>query len=261
MTTTTKTTHVQKHYFRELPPFRVDGQTKPSEIASCAETPEKALAHCSGGDEQWAYVRTEELPYVHAERAHAIADALPGDWEAKPQSEEHPESGWYLQRADGLRLFLSPPGCHNRTAFGVSLSGRSRKNGPQYVEVYDDKGQRVCHPSINVGATKEPAQMAKDIDRRLLADAERVHKLIEEKLAGEGEYERLKLEALREFCAAVKIEMPTDYHSHAPRFTDYAGKMEFMVNTGDSIDLKFRSLRRADAIALAHLAKTAGLLK
>lgn len=241
MQTTQSNLCVHKHFFSGL-----DYKGEQTEICSCGETVEKALKSCSGGADQWSYVRTEEIPYKWGVLANDVAACLPGQWEAKPISEEYADCNFSLIRDDGLTLFMAGPGYSHKDAFQFSLSA-PRKDG-RYVEVYDDKHNRIPCPSINVGGGKSAEQMAKDVGRRLLPDAERVAALVAAKIDAENDFTAKRVATLKALCAALGVEVPSDYHSKETRFSGYADSLDFEVNSGDSVTIKLRSVPLAVAL-------------
>jgi hypothetical protein len=124
-----------------------------------ADTVERAIAKCSNPD-QWRYVSTEEVPYVHEPAVKAISEALGPNWRTKPVSDERPDCNIWLVRDDGLTLYSSSPdrfGQKGMWTFGLVLPNDYYYN-------------RVA--SVNIGATKTPAQIAAGIRNRLLPKAE-----------------------------------------------------------------------------------------
>lgn len=175
----------------------------------------------------------------------------------RPASVEHASCGWYLERADGLRLFLSGPNYEHRDAFKFLLSAPTRKKGRSYVDVYDPQTRnRIPHPSIKVGAGKDPAQMAKDIGRRLLPEAERVHGLVVATLAKEEDAEAGRLKTLEALCAELGMPIPRDHYSKEPvfsgRMSGPSERLEFEVDSADAVTLKFYNLSQAMALRIAE---------
>lgn len=115
--------------------------------------------------------------WTNVATAKAVASHLAGDWTVRPMPHcTDPSSPFLLARADGLTLFFSLRSAWNKPDKG--LCSYYRPSGPDNarVSVYEN-GKQLPDPSIHFSVTKTPEQMAKDITRRLIPDAERVHAL------------------------------------------------------------------------------------
>lgn len=231
---------IQKHYFRAI--NEPDG----GEFASYAETPEKAKAQFTRNGEGYEYTRSEELPYNHTDIALAIADALSGEWEASPQSNEYAQCGWELRRDDGLTIYLSGPSYDHKTQFRFGLSA-PRHNG-HYVEAYDGN-ERLNHPVIGCGIAKTPEQMARDIERRLLPDAERVNGLVLARIASMIASENAQSaswKAVHKALGKLAADDPARRN-----FNGYFDGGSFEVHSGGSVTFKLYSLDADKATKLA----------
>lgn len=139
------------------------------EVAVAAPNLKAAIDRCSGPAENWEFVRETEEDYVLAPLAAAIAAELPGQWAIEPNSDEYANCNFYLVRADGMKLMVAAPSYSHKNKFHIFLSP-PRDDG-QWIGVYVNGTKLEC-PSINVSETKSPVQIARDIERRLLPDAE-----------------------------------------------------------------------------------------
>lgn len=136
-------------------------------------------------DVSFGYVikSVESASYEHASLAQEVVAHLPGVWSIEPTDRRH-DCNFRLIRADGLRLWFSPIGRYDRPGKGyVSYDRlRDRKNG--WIYAYDADHKEILDPSIKYALTKSPEQVAKEIARRLLPDAEALHAQVVERLAG-----------------------------------------------------------------------------
>lgn len=160
-----------------------------------------------------------------------------------------------LQRADGMNLWF-----HSRynTPDKINVSyGNTEKS---YVTVYENHS-KLDYPSINVSADKDASKIAKDIVRRLLPDAEKVHKLVLQTVAAEKAYVDGKTKTiydLASFCDTI----PTRRHSNqelSGEVSPYEGIKqfsncgygEFQVNGENSVSLKLESMSKNVALKVA----------
>lgn len=223
-------------------------------IAAFGPTPEAALATCSESCQTYLHhIATEVLPYNHAERAVAVSAALPGDWTAKPASDEYADCAFYLTRADGLTLYLNGPNYSNRSAYTVSL------NPPRYegmtVDAYEMTAsgwQRITSPTIGTSAMKTPEQTAADITRRLLPHAEKHHAatlatIARRKASNDAQNTSAEL-------MAVELGTPrrTDYHTKKPATDGHLHALDWKANEGGSVDFKINSCSPETAVHIAR---------
>ena len=214
-----------------------DGDT----VAAHGNSLKDAQDNCSGGASKWKHDHTEKRPYTHATLIASIVAAMPG-WDAEPQSIEYVNCNWYLVREDGLRLFVSMPSYSHKNKLQVSLSA-SRHNGC-LPEVYDN-GKRLSPPSIGVGAMKTPAQIAKDIMRRLLPDAEKYNELAVAVIKARDAAALKQAEVYAAICKAF---------NETPRHRDHNGYFSggsFEVLPGGSASFKLYSVPADKAVAVA----------
>lgn len=159
-----------------------------------------------------------------------------------------------LQRADGMNLWFLTR--YNPNKITVKY-GNSEKS---YVTVYENHS-KLDYPSINVSADKDVSKIAKDIVRRLLPDAEKVHKLVLQTVAAEKAYVDGKTKTiydLASFCNTI----PNRRHSNqelSGEVSPYEGIKqfsncgygEFQVNSENSVTLKLESMSKNVALKVA----------
>ena len=159
-----------------------------------------------------------------------------------------------LQRTDGMNLWFLTR--YNPNKITVKY-GNTEKS---YVTVYENLS-KLDYPSINVSADKDVSKIAKDIVRRLLPDAEKVHKLVLEKVAAEKAYVDGKTKTiydLASFCNTI----PNRRHSNqelSGEVSPYEGIKqfsncgygEFQVNSENSVTLKLESMSKNVAFKVA----------
>jgi hypothetical protein len=112
-------------------------------------------------------------PFSPLTFAASVAQALGSAWSAAPAyPEPRQDSPADLTRDDGLRLWIS---CARNGRVEISLD-RPRDASGSYPSLWNDAG-KVGDPLITVNVTRSADAVAKDLLRRLLPDAERVHGL------------------------------------------------------------------------------------
>jgi len=121
-------------------------------------------------------IKTESATFNFAKQSQEIAAHLPKEWEIAPAWPDDPKSPFYLTRDDGLQLFLRLTDTYREKDKGSASYSRPKDSQGRYVSIYDD-GKSVREPSIGFALTKTPQEIAKDITRRLIPEAERVHVL------------------------------------------------------------------------------------
>jgi hypothetical protein len=169
--------------------------------------------------ETWEYVSSESIPYKHGEFCVAVAQALPGNWVAKPLSDEHADCNFYLIRDDGLRLFASAPGWSHKTNWQFSFaSNRYLRHRPTPITVNPDRGAQT---------------VAKSIANRLLKSAEQAHAEVTAQAAAEAKAKAAQTNALSE----VNAHLGTNYGT---RFYHKDATVE--VREGGRIHLELHSI-------------------
>lgn len=162
-----------------------------------------------------------------------------------------------LQRADGLNLwFYSRYNTPDNSLITVKY-GNTEKS---YVTVYENHN-KLDYPSINVSADKEASKIAKDIVRRLLPDAEKVHKLVLEKVAAEKAFFDGKAKTINDL-ASICNTAPNRRHNNngltgevspyegIKQFSN-CGYGEFKVNSENNVTLKLESMSKNVALKVA----------
>lgn len=245
-TTQDKPAHTLRRYRMEAIPGAANGSSA-EWVHVYARTEAKAYRDVSGGAEAWKITGFEDLPYKHAERAAAVAAALGAGWAIEPMSDEHPDCAFRLISPEGARFYFSPPNYDHKGAFRVGYSGPRSLDG-SYLYAYDSAGNRLSDPAINLSENKTPEQMAKDITRRLLPQAAKVHAIKLARLENERQAADSRLAALRELCAAFGIAIPLD-HSGRPRFVLYHSRGEFELDSSGDVRAKL-TIPRSDIPAL-----------
>lgn len=211
MKTQTTLPQITKHFFSK--------KSDPDyTISVCAPTKEEAHTRDRmSSPEEFTFSYTEKINYLHAQIAFDTCTALGSNWKAVPISDEYKESGFYLKRADGLTLFFSPPSYSHRNKFHVSYS-RPRHNG-SWFELYEKDAsgylQKVSDPSANLSETKTADQLAKDISRRILPEAEKVHKLALERIAYENSAKDAQQASALRVSVAVNKPLQSKYQGKA----------------------------------------------
>jgi len=160
-----------------------------------------------------------------------------------------------LQRADGMNLWF-----HSRYNTPDKITVKYGNTEKSYVTVYENYS-KLDYPSINVSADKDASKIAKDIVRRLLPDAEKVHKLVLQTVAAEKAHVDGKTKTiydLASFCDAI----PNRRHSNnelSGEVSPYEGIKqfsncgygEFQVNSENSVTLKLESMSKNVALKVA----------
>ncbi len=203
----------------------------------------------------YEYVGTEEVAYLYIELAEMIAQALTAKWIAYPQSDEHANCNWNLQRYDGVTLYLTGPryGGMDKFHFGASLP---RDNG-SYVEPRDEQGNKISVPEIGCSVKKSPEQMAKEIERRLLPQAELAHDAVLKQIAHNNSNRAAQAVAIDQIADAAEVNRPkVNYSNQRPIYVD--GLVMTVSPAGESVQLTgYVDIDKAIRIA-AVLAKGKG---
>jgi hypothetical protein len=186
-------------------------------LTVCTATPQN-LSH----PERWAYVSSESIPYKHGEFCAAIANALPGNWVAKPLSDEYADCSFYLIRDDGLRLFALAPGWSHKTnwQFSFAVSGtRCLRSQPKPITVNPARGATI---------------IAKSIANRLLQPAEQAHAEVVAQEVAEAKAKAARTEALAEINAQLGTNYGTQfYHKDATIEVREGGRVSIQLHSID----------------------------
>ncbi len=108
-----------------------------------------------------------------------IGKELPGDWVVtKAYSDDSNPERMHLTRSDGVRLYLSNSRNWGKNGkMSIMNSAPVGKDGRNFIGVYHNGNKVETTHKIYVSESKSPAQIAKDIVKRLLTEAENIHKL------------------------------------------------------------------------------------
>ena len=147
-------------------------------------------------------------PFSPLAFATAVASSLGSNWTVStpahliewPGEERAPT---YITRADGLKLFVSNA-YKNRVE--ISLS-RPRDASGSYPSLWADAG-KVGDPVVSVNVTRSADAVAKDLARRLIPDAERVHALALAAVAQADEYASAQRRATVKACDVRAVLNP-----------------------------------------------------
>ena len=164
---------------------------------------------------------------------------------------EEGNSRGYLTREDGLALYFSFDGYGNKGKIRIAYFCGDLNRGA-YVTVYDDKYQRVSYPSINVSMTKTAVQVARDIEKRLMTDAVRVHGLVLKSIDDSQNFVDGRKAATIRLAALLGTEPKRDHYSKEMTYEidpfvnvkSFAanGYGEIRVSSADSIELNLKSM-------------------
>jgi hypothetical protein len=160
-----------------------------------------------------------------------------------------------LQRADGLNLWF-----HSRYNTPDKITVKYGNTEQCYVTVYENHN-KLDYPSINVSADKPAEKIAKDIARRLLPDAEKVHKLVLEKIAAENAFVDGKTKTINDLASICNTAPNRCYNKNdltgevspyqgIKQFSN-CGYGEFKVNSESSVSLKLESMSKNVALKVA----------
>ena len=160
-----------------------------------------------------------------------------------------------LQRADGMNLWFLT---RYNTPGKITVKYGNSENS--YVTVYENHN-KLNYPSVNVSADKDASKIAKDIVRRLLPDAEKVHKLVLEKVAAEKAHVDGKTKTiydLASFCDTApnrrhsnnELSGEVSPYQDIKQFSN-CGYGQFQVNSENSVSLKLESMSKNVALKVA----------
>lgn len=174
----------------------------------------------------------------------AIAAHLPGLWVVVPRwnidTQAIDPTCAKLKRDDGLVLSVHAGGYHGAGKVNISLSRPTGKNNAR-VDVWEGSNH-LSDPSINASDTKTPEQIARDIARRLLPDAEKVFLLVNERIAADKAYHDKRAALVTDLCSVVNAELPTQNREIVNLGNDAAhGYGHFRVSS-DTVDFELRSI-------------------
>ena len=178
-------------------------------------------------------------------QAQHIAEYLDGRWTVTPCPYEH-IAGADLQDMEGAHLYIGTVSeGYGQPITKLHIKGELPKNikGEEpYVEGYGQFGKRM--PSINVSRSKTAAQIAADIERRLLPEYLEILALAQQRVAESNTYYN-KTESMAAQIAKLIEADPSDlrgnkvhfYHSPFPIFQESLGDAEV---SDDDVKLTLR---------------------
>lgn len=133
--------------------------------------------------------------------------ALPGQWAVSMREEDAHRAT--LTRADGFTLYVTAGGYNNvnRLRFGYSRPRDDHASNGGYITLYEGHN-RLSDPDITAADSKTPTQLAGDIARRLLPEAERIHALALAYLAQQTAARNARNATAERIAAALGQPMP-----------------------------------------------------
>ncbi len=173
------------------------------------------------------------MEQLAAQVALALSAETGDSWAARPvynDGDAYRASHQYLVRSDGLRLWMSGPDWSGKDRLTVM---HSPDNDLSRVGAIYDGGARVEPPnSISVSALKNPAQIGRDISRRLVADASIYFEKLKAQHAKDCEAANARLAFFHKLGAASggKLHFEWDSTKKAPDLT----RPRFSVALGGS---------------------------
>ena len=204
------------------------------------------------------------LPQIAA----AIARELPGSWSAAPVYSGENANQYLTRSGDGLKLFFagSSGGWAAKGRLRVSFSRPRDKRG-ETVALYESAPRygQISDPEISVAETKSPAEIAKDIARRLLPDAETVFAMAQKVIEERAEYHARKLAALQRVAEVTGNPLEKSRHTGEMRetFSFYHGETrlgDVQVNSATSIRATIDADSSARVAALVAFLKSPAYL-
>lgn len=173
--------------------------------------------------EMWEHVSSESIPYKHGEFCAAIANALPGNWEAKPVSVHHADCNFYLIRDDGLPLLASAP-----------LEWMNKANWEFSFAVAGNRYLRNRPKPITVNPARGATIIAKSIANRLLQPAEQAHAEVVAQEVAEAKAKAAQTDALSGINRALGTNYGTQfYHKDATVDVREGGRVSIQLHSID----------------------------
>lgn len=189
-----------------------------------------------------------------------IGRNLPGEWSALGGDVDVFMHS-ITRTSDGLTLGLRKNMYGNDGKTHIFYCRKPDKDGETHTLWEKDAGGRISDPSINVSNTKSPSEVAKDIARRLLPEAERVHGLVLTANKESEQFQFDKTALINKLAEVCETEPDVDYQTKLlnGKVKPYAGVEEFKqhgygqfsVNSGDSVHLELHSMSSRTAILVA----------
>ena len=159
--------------------------------------------------------------------------------EGNSESNSHNYGVVGVRPSDNLRLFIWT--ATNRGKFEVT---HSLRNELHEVKSYDER-----RLEIGMSWSKTPKQIAKDIQRRLLPDAEAQYERVSKRLAEHQRFETAKGETYKRMTTALGVN-PSEWEIERDTVTKYqigSYRVEAKVNSADSVEIEIRYLNAEQA--------------
>lgn len=208
-----------------------------------------------------------------AQVALALSAETGDSWAARPMYADDEGYGaraahQYLVRSDGLRLWVSGPDWSGKDRLTVSHSAADEFR--HVGTVYDGANGAVSPPSsITVSAAKNPAQIARDIERRILTEAASFFEKLKAQHAKNCEAQNARFDFFHKLGAASggTLNFEWDHVMRAPDLTrprfsvDLGGKSEtwdkhgygtITVHSGDSCQIRLDSVPSSVALKICE---------
>lgn len=168
-----------------------------------------------------------------------------------------------IREVDNLKLWVRLGGYGNEGKVSISLYRPFGRDGRSPTLYAKDHSGHIPDPVIRVTDKKVSSQIAKDIVRRLLPDAENVFNLANESIANDNKFLDNKADAIAKLSSAVGAKPEKHYQSGEltgkidpyigagiPSFKRH-GYGHFMVSGKDSITLELNSMDLETALEVA----------
>lgn len=150
-----------------------------------------------------------------AQTKHTIADAIATALGEEFTFVPHEHSA-IIRRADGLELTVGED-FRKTTHWSISQNFHTEAWKDSAGQRMDPAGHGESLPSINAARSKTPAKLARDIERRLLPEAERFHTIALERVGSYNSHH----DAQGALASELGIEPSSHPHrrDHAPTYT------------------------------------------
>ena len=172
----------------------------------------------------------------------AVGEALTGNWSVDYLDGR--ENAAVLTRRDGLQLLTSKN--YDTPAGKVSL--RLSMDGDEWTHLRYNEDI----PSINVSPDRKAATLARDIERRLIPDAEKFRQTILERATQADAHQR-KVDATREqLLATGAVDQPSKYYTDRLYLKRDVGRYGYVTHGDDYVSFDF-TVSAEDAVAMLAL--------
>lgn len=172
----------------------------------------------------------------------AVGEALDGNWAVGYL--EGREDAAVLLREDGFQIVVQESWDTPQGKVSIRLS----MNGGEW----DHKRYDETIPSINVSPSRKPEVLARDIERRLIPDAEEFREVILERAARADEHQR-KVDATRErLLATGAVDKPGKHFGDRLYLKREVGRYGYVTHGDDYAHFDL-NLSADDAVAVLAL--------